>query len=71
MRFLIATHSWFFPLLFYCTAVFTILKEGLIRDARKSFVWNAIIFVSVSAIVGVVYLELYLHFQRMQPAINH
>jgi len=71
VRFLLATHSWLLPLFFYSTGVFTIVKEGLIRDSRKNRIWNATIFVVVAVVVGLVQLALYLQAEQIRKAVNH
>ena len=71
VRFLLATHSWLLPLFFYSTAVFTIVKKGLIRDSRKNRIWNATIFVVVAVVVELVQLALYLQTEQIRKAVSH
>jgi hypothetical protein len=71
VRFLLATHSWLLPLFFYSAAVFTIVKEGLIRDSRTNRIWNGTIFAVVTVVVGLVQLALYLQTQQIDKAVNH
>ena len=71
VRFLIAIHSWLLPLFFYCAAVITIVKEGLIRDSRKNRIWNTAIFVVIAIVVGLVEFALYLQTTHMVKVTNH
>jgi len=71
MRFLLATHSWLLPLFFYCTAVMTIVKEGLIQDWRKNRIWNATIFAFVTVVVGLAHLAVHLQVRHMLNATGH
>jgi len=71
VRFLLATHSWLLPLFFYCAAVITIVKEGLIRDSRKNRIWNTVAFVVVAIVVGLAELALYLQSAHLAKVSQH
>jgi hypothetical protein len=59
-RFLLANHSWFYPLLFSGTAFFVLAKEFLVCDARSRLATTAIVFIATASSLGLVIYVLYL-----------
>ena len=59
-KFLIASYSWLYPLLFGGAAVALIVQEFLVRDARRRLITTAVVFVGSAASVAVAIICLYL-----------
>ena len=59
-KFLIASYSWLYPLLFGGAAVAVIVQEFLVRDARRRLITTAVVFVGSAASVGMAIICLYL-----------
>jgi type II secretory pathway component PulF len=53
-RFLVATYSWLYPLLFVGAAVLVIAKEFVLRDIQRRLATTVIIFVVAVSSVGLV-----------------
>ena len=69
-RFLIATYSWLFPLLFVGAAVLVIAKEFVLRDVRRRLAATVIIFVATVSWVGLVHYVLYLPLFDLVKKLN-
>ena len=59
-RFLIATYSWLYPLLFIGAAVLVIAKEFVLHDMRYRLATTAVVFLAAVSSVGLVQYVLYL-----------
>jgi hypothetical protein len=59
-RFMLATYTWFLPLLFTAMAVFVILKEFAARELRRRFSLTARVFLAALITAGFVIFVLYL-----------
>ena len=59
-RFLIATYSWLYPLLYIGAAVMVIAKEFVLRNMRNRLVTTAVVFLAAISSVELVQYVLYL-----------
>ena len=64
-RFVIATSSWFLPILFVGAAIAVIAKEFMMCDAGSRLATTLVIFVAAGSCVGLVVFAMYLPLLEM------